>query len=135
MSGKKEEASNCAKSTAKKAMGKKQLDYLKILEKNKGLVSLACKDCKNMSRTTHYTWMKEYEGFKERVEEIDDGNVDFVEGKLLTLINEGDTGATIFYLKCKGKKRGYSEKQEIEHSGNIGTTINIVPASSIVKNE
>lgn len=123
MANKKEDALQCAKSATKKPMNKKHFDYLSILEKNKGLVSLACKNFKNMSRTTHYTWMKEYEGFKERVEEIDAGNIDFVEGKLLTLINDGDTSATIFYLKCKGKKRGYTEKQEVEHTGGISIDV------------
>ena len=28
-------------------------------------------------------------------------------------INDGNLTATIFFLKCKGKKRGYIERQEV----------------------
>lgn len=121
------------KDTDKKQMGKKQLDYLKVLEKNMGLVTQSCKNFGDMSRANHYRWMDMYDGFKERVEEISDQNIDFAEGKLLSLINDGEPAAIFFYLKCKAKKRGYNEKQEIEHSGNIGTTINIIPASKAKK--
>jgi len=31
-------------------------------------------------------------------------------------IQEGQTAATIFYLKTKGKARGYVERSEIDHT-------------------
>ena len=43
--------------------------------------------------------------------------IDFVESKLFELFKEKNTTATIFYLNTKAKKRGYVERQEVEHTG------------------
>ena len=45
---------------------------------------------------------------------------DIAEGLLFKGIVGGDKILLMFYLKCKQKKRGYVERQEVEHSG--GTT-------------
>lgn len=38
---------------------------------------------------------------------------DLAEQELYKLIKQGDKTAIIFYLKCKGKARGYVERQEV----------------------
>lgn len=124
--------SEVTNATLLKKMNKKQFEFLKVLEANMGLISPSCKKF-GIDRRTYYRWLKEYAEFPDYVEEISEANIDFAEGKLLSQINDGDTGAIIWFLKCKGKRRGYVEKQEIEHSGNIGTTINIIPASKVKK--
>lgn len=45
-----------------------------------------------------------------KYQDILDTALDFVEGKLLENIAEGDVTSIIFYLKPKGKHRGYTEK-------------------------
>jgi len=85
---------------------------LEALEKSLGVVSTACKKA-DVSRTTFYKYVKEDEDFAKAVKEIEDYALDFVESKLFEQIKEGNTTATIFYLKTKGKKRGYIERQEI----------------------
>ena len=106
----------------KKEMGKRQLDYLKVLKKCAGLVTHAC-DKYGIHSQTHYNWMKDYEGFADEVKAIQEGMVDFAESKLYENIKKGDNTSILFYLKCRAKKRGYVEKQEIEHSGGLDIKI------------
>jgi len=86
---------------------------LDALEKSLGIVSTACKMV-DISRQTHYAWLKADEEYKKAVNSIQDGVLDFAESHLYKLVKEGNPAATIFFLKTKGKKRGYIERQEIE---------------------
>ena len=100
---------------------KKQL--IEALTKSLGVVTTACKSV-GISRTTFYEYYKEDE-FKAEVDSIENIALDFAESQLHKQIQEGNTTATIFYLKTKGKKRGYIEKSEIEHSGNAFENVTI----------
>jgi hypothetical protein len=84
------------------------------LEKSLGIVSTACQDGRYIDRQTHYAWLKSDEEYKSAVNSIQDGVLDFAESHLYKLVKEGNPAATIFFLKTKGKKRGYIERQEIE---------------------
>ena len=86
---------------------------LETLEKSLGIVSTACKMV-DISRQTHYAWLKADEEYKSAVQSIQDSVLDFAESHLYKLVKEGNPAATIFFLKTKGKKRGYIERQEIE---------------------
>jgi hypothetical protein len=90
------------------------------LESSLGVVTGACKKC-GIARQTHYRWMEEDPDYKLAVDEISDICIDFVESQLHRQIRDGNTIATIFYLKTKGKRRGYVEKTEIEHTGEALT--------------
>ncbi len=83
--------------------------FLVCLKDSAGIVGAACEQA-GISRGTYYRWREDDEAFRERADDIIEGQVDFVENRLLKKIQEGDTTAIIFYLKTKGKKRGYSEK-------------------------
>tara|TARA_R100000541_G_scaffold34703_1_gene43071 strand:+ start:102 stop:449 length:348 start_codon:yes stop_codon:yes gene_type:complete len=86
---------------------------LEALEKALGIVSTACKMV-DVGRTSHYEWMKADPDYKKAVDSIQDSVLDFAESHLYKLVKEGNPAATIFFLKTKGKKRGYIERQEIE---------------------
>ncbi len=95
----------------------KKKDMLAALEVSLGVVTSACKKA-DVARSTHYQWLQEDEDYKKEVESIQDLALDFAETQLFSNIKDGDTIATIFYLKTKGKKRGFIEKTQLEHSGD-----------------
>lgn len=120
-------------------------ELIQALARYKGIISTAC-DSVGLSRTTFYDYVNTDEAFAKEVENVNEAAIDFVEGKLFEKINgismlgKGGTGdegdedpvytlppsdtAIIFYLKTKGKKRGYVEKSEVEHSGSLGIVWN-----------
>ena len=109
---------NQQNTTLKKAM-------VEALEKSLGIVTTACKSV-GINRSTHYDWMQDDEDYKKSVLGIDDMTIDFAESHLHKKIKDGDTTATIFYLKTKGKKRGYIERSEqFIESDNVNKNINI----------
>ena len=82
------------------------------LEKSLGVVTQACKKA-DVSRTQYYQWLKDDPEFKKQTDEIAEIAIDFAESVLHSLITEKSVPCTIFYLKTKGKKRGYVETQEL----------------------
>ncbi|OUW18591.1 MAG: hypothetical protein CBD18_02325 [Opitutales bacterium TMED158] len=93
-------------------MTEKQEQFLAALERSLGVVTTASK-ATGIGRVSHYRWMKD-EKYKRRVQEITESAIDFGESHLHKLIQDGNPAATIFFLKTKGKGRGYVERQEVE---------------------
>jgi hypothetical protein len=99
---------------------------LLALEQSLGIVTSAAKSV-GIDRTTHYLWLKDDEEYKASVESIQDITLDFAESQLHKQIKDGEVTSTIFYLKTKGKKRGYVERVEQDVSINLPqVTIEIV---------
>ena len=99
---------------------------LLALEQSLGIVTAAAKSV-GIDRTTHYLWLKDDEEYKAAVESIQDITLDFAESQLHKQIKDGEVTSTIFYLKTKGKKRGYVERVEQDVSINLPqVTIEIV---------
>jgi hypothetical protein len=51
--------------------------------------------------------------------------LDFAESQLHKQIQSGEVSSTIFYLKTKGKKRGYVERSEVDHSGSMQNVVTL----------
>ena len=120
---------------------KKKEFMLQCLKQSMGIVSHACEKA-DTARATHYEWYNNDPEYAAQVDAIQESCIDFAESKLMELINgakhevatsKGEVltvqdgpnpTACIFYLKTKGKKRGYVEKSELEVGGNgINITI------------
>jgi hypothetical protein len=90
----------------------KKEQFLEALEKSMGIMSQAAKKI-GVDRTTPYKWMREDEEYDARVKELLNVSLDFVEGKLFEAIDKNNITGIIFYLKTKGKQRGYVERHEL----------------------
>jgi len=112
----------------------KKESLLKALEKSLGIVSTAC-EALGISRTTYYKYYNEDKEFKHSVDSISDIALDCAESQLFELIKEKNVTAIIFYLKTKGKKRGYIEKQEVNHSSNNITGIRLISDGETVEDK
>ncbi len=91
--------------------------FVEALRKNLGNITKACKAI-NINRQTYYNWKDADPQFQEKCDSVPEELLDMAEHALLTEIkspeSKGHTTAYIFYLKTKGKSRGYTEKQELE---------------------
>lgn len=98
---------------------------LEALERGLGIVSAACNEV-GISRNTFYTWYKEDPEFKRDVDELNDVTLDFVENQLLKKVKEGSERSILFYMKYKGKKRGYNDSLDITSGGDKITEIKLI---------
>ena len=113
---------------------------LEALTASLGIVTTACKNA-GVGRTTYYDWLRDDEAFKAAVDDIVEISLDFGETQLHKLMQgykehdtkvfiNGDTkepiivplvkhvgpdaAAVIFFLKTKGKGRGYTPSKAID---------------------
>jgi hypothetical protein len=93
-----------------------KIALLAALEKSLGIVSTACRAV-GLDRSTFYKYVNEDEEFAAAVSEIENVALDFAESALMRQIQADIPASTIFYLKTKGKARGYVERQEISGPG------------------
>ena len=96
---------------------RKKKKFLEALREGRGIITYACQKI-GISRKTYYDWYQNDIEFKMLADEVNNTTIDVVESKLLSAINEGNLTAIIFYLKTKGKKRGYVERTEHEVNTN-----------------
>ena len=114
-----------------KKQGKKQKAFLKALSENLGNITKTCEEI-GISRNTFYEWKKYYENFAADAAAIDDEILDWVEENAFNRIKEKSDTMIIFFLKTKGKKRGYIEKTE--QAGTIEISIHDKFVENLVKN-
>ncbi len=108
------------------AVSEKKKVYLQVLNDALGNVTLATKTC-GIDRSLPYKWRSGDIEFYQKVEEVSEVTLDYVEGCLMRNIKTGKEASIIFYLKTRGKKRGYVERTEItgEDGDRIKTSVDL----------
>lgn len=101
-------------STSKRslALQKKNKQLLIIaLEENLGIIAAAIKKV-GVSRSAFTKYYNDDLDFRLAVDDVREEVIDFVESQLFKQIKNGAAAQTIFYLKTKGKHRGYVEQTD-----------------------
>lgn len=111
-----------------------KLNMLEALEKSLGIVTNALK-ISGTAKTTYHRWIKEDEEFAKDVKEVGNTALDFAESKLFSQIKDNNHSSTQFYLKNKGRDRGYGDKLDITTQGDKINKIEIEFVSIKDKNE
>jgi hypothetical protein len=113
-------------SAAKENIGliKRKELMLRTLAKSFGNITASCQES-GISRQTFYNWLNDDPEFKRIYEATDyeEMKIDFVESKLMSNINKGKEASTIFFLKTKGRKRGYQEHLDVSQKGYLQNLI------------
>lgn len=103
---------------------------LKALAKSLGVVTNACAEV-GINRCTHYEWLKADKVYRKACNDMANIALDFAESQLHKQILKGNPLSTMFFLKCKGKKRGYIEQQDIKIQGNMKFKVDFGTSDSL----
>lgn len=79
----------------------------------------------NVHRQTIDRYEANYLTIRAALQEELNKVIDKAESNLFIKINEGDEDTSKWFLSRKGKNRGYSEKQEVEQSGEVKTILEV----------
>ena len=91
----------------------KEKDLLAAIEDSNGFVT-------TIAARLHCSWHAADNAIKasaaalQAIKDEEEKTLDFVEGKAIKKINEGDGAMIRFYLATKGKKRGYTYEEKLE---------------------
>ena len=105
-------------------------EIAECLEVNKGMVGAVAKALGYTSAGI-YKRISESKMLQDVKKEIEHEFLDFAEGMLIKKIKDENLGAIIFYLKCKGKERGWVERKEITGGDGeplVATGVMVLPA-------
>ena len=110
----------------------KQNEMVEAMIKYMGVVTTAARSI-DIPRSTYYDWMETDSEFKQRILDLREIKKDFVESKLLKLVEDGDTAATIFSAKTLLKDRGYVERQEVTPVDSDGNSIQPIININVIR--
>jgi hypothetical protein len=100
---------NESNSTALKPIEKRKAAFIKAFPEKACNISETAAAI-GIDRNTYYRWRDEDEEFRSIIENAREATIDFAECQLLKQIKDGNITAIIFFLKTRGRSRGYIER-------------------------
>lgn len=91
---------------------------IEALEKTRGMIYVAARAL-GCSATTIYDRAKVSPAVAQAIQVEREVRLDRAEMQLDKAVDRGEPWAVCFLLKCKAKDRGYVERQQVEHSGEV----------------
>lgn len=91
----------------------KRQKFIEAYWANGCVVYKACADV-GIARSTFYEWYAADPDFHQAIDDAKEAQTDWVENKLMRLIDGGDTFATTFYLKTRGRDRGWNDRLNLQ---------------------
>ena len=89
--------------------------FPEVLEKNHGRIYDTCREL-NISAETFYQWKRSDPIFKKSCKEVEYRLVDYVENKLWEHIESGCVKSLLYFLRSKGRKRGWDPKIDPDYN-------------------
>lgn len=93
-------------------------DLTKAIDAKKGNISAVARSF-GVSRGTVYNWIQGRATVEAALADARETMLDNAESILYKKVLEGSTPELLFFLKTKGRNRGYVERQEVAHSGDL----------------
>lgn len=107
-------------------------DYVRAITNAKGIISVAAREL-GVSRSAVYLMAEKYPLVRQALDDAREAMVDLAEVQLFKKVSDGDTSAVFFALKTLGRKRGYVERQERHHTGNINLNLQELSDEELMK--
>lgn len=85
---------------------------IEAIHSNGGFVSDVA-NALGVNRKTIWEWRQKHKAVDEAFTDARETKLDLAENRLMKAVDNGESWAVCFFLKCQGKSRGYIEKQEI----------------------
>lgn len=96
----------------------KKIQLIRALVESHGVVKPACERC-GVGRRTYYDYYHHDQDFRKAVDTTNEVAMDFVESKLFKNIASGYEASIIFFLKTRGRERGYEEHKQSTKTINL----------------
>ena len=97
---------------------KRKLNIAPLIVELRGNVAAVARKLK-VTRKTIYEHINADPELQALLEDSREAMLDDAENTLYEEALKGNTTALIFFLKTKGRKRGYTEHHSVEHSGSV----------------